>query len=194
MTSFMIILSALGVAGGVPLWLASPPPTRLECGVEYLFPDSPERNIETISADAFWGKAFLENRLELYLGATGTYAWGSIIQLEGTGILAPETLRTSGIGLGPAFLARANLLEVENLTLSLDGSAGFLLYGDRFPAGGDIYNFMFRTGPRLGVGLDRQTSLFVKYQWMHVSNGQGLVPQNPSYTAQGPVVGLNWAF
>lgn len=136
----------------------------------------------------------MDRRLELYLGMTATHAWGSLTQPPGAGFLNGTSQDDAASGLGPAFTARVTPLRAGDLEFSLDGSAGVILYDGRFPAGGDIYNFMFRAGPRFGLALDQRTSLFLKYQWMHVSNGQGLGPWNPSYEGEGPVAGLNWGF
>jgi hypothetical protein len=80
------------------------------------------------------------------------------------------------------------------VSLSLDGSAGVLLYDRDFPAGASRYEFMFRFGPTFSYRLNDTQDLSLTLRGMHVSNGQGFVNHNPEYNAAGLGVQFLTAF
>ena len=47
---------------------------------------------------------------------------------------------------------------------------------------------MWRAGPLLEYKVGSSKRLGLGYQWAHISNGQGLATQNPSYDARGAAV------
>ncbi|MFQ5469725.1 MAG: acyloxyacyl hydrolase [Gammaproteobacteria bacterium] len=75
--------------------------------------------------------------------------------------------------------------RLNSLSLHLIGSGNFIVYSERFPAGGDYYNFMRRAGPMVKYKIGNSMSIGLSYQQSHVSNGQGLSSRNPSYDAHG---------
>jgi len=83
---------------------------------------------------------------------------------------------------------------VEKHCVFLDVCGAFILYDEEFPAGGEHYNFMWRAGPTLSYSFGHAYGIGVSYRWMHVSNGQGLTPNNPSYEAKGIGIQLRKAF
>lgn len=166
--------------------------------VEYFSPVDDDRNIRTINANAYW----LFNKIEkfdlsFYAGFTATYADGDITQLEGSldkGTFREVNYENSAFGLGPVLLADIRLFRNGKFAFHLNGSGGLILYNKRFPAGGDYYNFMWRAGPVFRYSLGGDQAIGIGYQWMHVSNGQGLEPKNPAYDAQGVTVLYSAAF
>lgn len=157
---------------------------KLEIGAEYMAPYHPSRQIQTITADVLLGIQFFRKvRLSLYAGVTTTYAWGNLIQWDRNfkDVIYPN----AAFGAGPAFLIRAEPVISKHVSLSADIHGGLILYSSRFPYGGDIYNFMWRLGPSVIYRITDQYSLTIGLRWMHVSNGQGLGPQNPSYESFG---------
>jgi hypothetical protein len=68
-------------------------------------------------------------------------------------------------------------------------SGGGALF-DGCPPGGDIYNFTWQLGGALAFRIDERFTLSAGVRRMHVSNGQGLVPRNPSYEGIGFPLGL----
>ena len=73
----------------------------------------------------------------------------------------------------------------RGFSISPDFSGGLIFYSDKFPHGGDIYNFMWRMGGAVHYRFNKKYAINLNVKWMHVSNGQGLGPQNPSYEAWG---------
>ena len=65
-----------------------------------------------------------------------------------------------------------------------------MVYSDRFPPGGDYYNFTWRMGGSLHIRLTDTVTLTAGARWMHVSNGQGLGRHNPAYESVGFPLGL----
>ena len=157
--------------------------------VEYLSPTKDDRNIETVNFDFNVLAAEIEKlNLSTYVGVVGTYATGDITQLEGDinqGTLREVNYKNSAFGVGPGILLSFRLIEIGNVSFSLNGSGHFILYNKRFPAGGDYYNFMWRGGPVIEYKISGNKSVGVSYQESHVSNGQGVSPDNPSYDASG---------
>lgn len=168
-----------------PLVAQAPNPIAASWSVEYLAPTKADRRIQTVSADL--GLAYtLSTRHQVAVGLslTPTYAVGHIFQLDST--LQRVRYETSALGIGPTVRLRALPIPLGPIRLGVEGSAGLLLYTERFPAGGDYYNGMLRAGPIAGITVSPSTRLLLSAKWTHVSNGQGLGPFNPSYEA--------WAF
>jgi hypothetical protein len=159
-------------------------------GVVYFFPtDDESRHIKTINVMAYrLLREFKKINSSLYWSVTGTFATGKIKQLEGEiedGTLRQVTFENTAFGIGPGLLANLRVLRLRQFSFHLDVSGSFILYSRDFPAGGDNYNFMWRAGPTLQWALGEGKFIGLSFQWMHVSNGQGLGPQNPSYDARG---------
>ncbi len=158
---------------------------KWEVGIEYYSPTSLSRDIQTISMNFLYGwERTRKFPLTLGGGITLTHAWGSIIQLDDN--LNDVEFENSASGIGPIFCLKYELLRFQNWSVAPDFLGGVLLYSEKFPAGGDIYNFMWRLGGMLTYKVpESSTSLGISYRWMHVSNGQGLTPKNPSYEGAG---------
>lgn len=157
-------------------------------GIDRLAPLHADRQIHTSSLQ--WRgreKSLVDGRVSLRLGATLSRATGHITQ---PGAAGPVLSDSPAWGLGPAVEGRLAVLEHAGWRLGLEGSAAVLLYDRRFPAGGDRYNGMFQFGATLGHRLPGGGQIEAGWRWMHVSNGQGLGPQNPSYEARG--LSLRW--
>ncbi len=113
----------------------------------------------------------------------GTLARQTGSSLAGT--LKDETFDSAATGAGPVLAIRAELGHSGNVSASLDGSAGVLLYDRDFPAGASRYAFMFRYGPTLSYRLNDRQTFSLTFRGMHVSNGQGFNDHNPEYNAMG---------
>jgi hypothetical protein len=100
------------------------------------------------------------------------------------GTLKEVNYDNEAIGIGPGILADLRFWRYNKLSFHLDGSGSIIFYNRDFPAGGDHYNFMWRGGPVIRYVIWDDQDIGLGYHWMHVSNGQGLGPDNPSYDAQ----------
>src|SRR5690606_20627380 len=69
-----------------------------------------------------------------------------------------------------------------------------VFYRPDFPPGGDFYNLAWQLGGAVAVRITERLRLGFGVRWMHVSNGQGLGAQNPSYEGVGFPVSLDWPF
>jgi hypothetical protein len=198
------LLLALGLAG-IPLTLAegadasansavtpTRPPLRLDSEVEYYLPTKAHRSIRSIFANAAAGVSLLHGIFTFEGGITVAGAWGNIIQWDQH--FNDVRLDTSVGGAGPMFLIRCDPFHVWRLSLSLDLLSAIVFYSNHFPPGGDIYNFTWRLGGALVFRVNERFSVTVGLRWMHVSNGQGLGAQNPSYEGLGFPVGLLYRF
>ncbi len=157
--------------------------------LEELRPIRRNRQIHTTNLHfLFRMKSFDIGDFKLYGGLTVSRARGTISYRTGSfeaGTLKDETFDSAATGAGPVLAARVELARSGNVSASLDGSAGVLLYDRDFPAGASRYDFMFRYGPTLSYRLDDRQDLSVTLRGMHVSNGQGFNPHNPEYNAIG---------
>jgi hypothetical protein len=135
-------------------------------------------------------KKIVDKNLVFYKGLTITRPWGSINRTE----IDPDS---SAFGIGPIYLVRKRWWRQERWQLITDFSGGLILYSNNFPAGGDIYNFIWRLGPKIIYRINHQLSWNIGYTIMHVSNGQishRIPSHNPSYNANGVTVSLNRQF
>ena len=70
----------------------------------------------------------------------------------------------------------------------LRASGGLLLFlREPFLPGGDVYDFILQLGAGLEVPIGERLSLFGDLHAVHLSNGQGLGPFNPSFTGEGGI-------
>jgi len=156
----------------------------LEGGIEYLYPIHDNRQIHTISCNFLYGwERFDKHPFTFQFGLTATRAWGNIIQLDSS--FSEVKTDNKAIGIGPVFVVEYEPFVYKNFSVSPVFSGGIILYSNRFPHGGDIYNFMWRFGGAIHYGLKNKTKISLSGKWMHVSNGQGLSPKNPSYEGMG---------
>jgi len=167
----------------------------LEIQVDSLDPTKADRRLETINVHALlWEVRFDPPPLAVPFGVTLSRVTGFITQLErdlNRGRLQEQTNESSTWGIGPEVQQRVKVLRWSVFTLRTDFGEGALWYNRDFPHGGRRYNFMLQAGPTIGyapaTGCLRAS---IGYRWMHVSNGSGLGPQNPSYGAAGVMLGL----
>ncbi|HWY37666.1 MAG TPA: acyloxyacyl hydrolase [Bacteroidia bacterium] len=162
--------------------------SKTEIGVDYLVPTRFSNKIKTINFNCLFWKKYCKNISTLIsVGITGTYAWGRSLQTYPLGDTAIEyvSYKTSAFGLGPVVQVDPTLVKIKRFSIIAEASGGVMLYNNHFPHGGDMYNFMFRTGPSVTYQLSKHAVLKAGYRWMHVSNGQGYGNQNPFYEAQG---------
>ena len=113
---------------------------------------------------------------------------GSITQFEGdinAGTLKEVKFNNSAFGIGPGILLSFELIKFKKLSFHLNGSGNFILYNEKFPAGGEYHNFMWRGGPMIEYKMGNSRSIGLSFQLSHVSNGQGLSSENPSYNGHG---------
>ena len=159
----------------------------VELGAEHLWPTKADRQITTTSLDLVVGRAAFDSCCLVWrAGLTATAASGHILQYGED--FREVRLDSDGLGIGPTGIVRLQTPELLRLTLSFEGSVAFIVYDRPFPAGGDWYDFMLRVGPSLGYRIDSSWSVAAGVRWMHVSNGQGLTPKNPSYEGRGLVL------
>ena len=167
--------------------------------LQELGPIEDNRQIRTTNLDFLLHiKRFDNEGIKFYGGLTVSRARGNIIQRTGSllaGTLKDETFVGAATGAGPVLAARVEFARSENVSVSLDGSAGVLLYDRDFPAGASRYDFMLRIGPSLSYRLSDRQDLSLSYMEMHVSNGQGFNNlHNPEYNARGVGVQFLRAF
>lgn len=162
--------------------------SSFEAGGEYLTPTRFSDKIQTTSLYAFFWKRHLKNiSVKINSGITTTYAWGytTLQKRISESEIQSVNYKTSAFGLGPAFQVEYAPIIIKRFSVVVEASSGIILYSRRFPYGGDIYNFMFRTGPSITYKIKSNYFFKMGYRWMHVSNGKGSGPQNPYYEAQG---------
>ena len=166
--------------------------------LEELGPLERNRQIHTMNLHfLFPMKSFDIGMFKLYGGLTLSRARGNISFRTGSaeaGTLKDEAFGSAATGAGPVLAIRTEFARSGNVSASLDGSAGVLLYDRDFPAGASRYEFMFRYGPTLSYRLNERQELSVTLRGMHVSNGQGFHTHNPEYNAIGLGVQFRGAF
>lgn len=178
-----LTLSSTSRADDTPAHLASSQ-FEIEANAQYYVPLHDDRQIRSVFVDLLIGRKLVPIiGLSGYVGITSTHAWGSIVQYGER--FQDVRYSTSVVGFGPVFLLRMQPLRLGPVSLGLDAVGSLILYNHHFPPGGDIYNFSWRVGPSMKVQILDRLAGVAGFRWMHVSNGQGLGPQNPSYEGAG---------
>ncbi len=166
--------------------------------VQELVPVESNRKIRTTNLDLLFRiRRFDTPDFKFHGGLTVSHSRGSITRRTGSsqaGTLKDETYASEATGAGPVLAVRAELARGANLSASLIGSVGVLLYDRDFPAGASRYDFMIRYGSTFSYRLNDRQDLSLTLRGMHVSNGQGLNSHNPQYNAVGVGVQFLGAF
>lgn len=159
---------------------------KTEFGPEFIWPSSNYQSIHTTSANVlFWTNYFKKAKLNLDIGLTATYAWGTALDWYSSTNKNLIYLKTDAFGGGPIIKFSQNVFEINRFSISGTASAGAIVYNKHFPPGGDFYNFMLRAGLDFGLKMNENITLKFCTKWMHVSNGQGSGPHNPYYEGYG---------
>jgi hypothetical protein len=189
--------------GVVLVWLAAatPPaepnpeprfPVLLDTAVAYYLPTDLEgRRIHSVFGSVLVGTSLVrDRRLTLYGGVMTTAAWGSIVQWNENFEQIRFDARAGGAG--PSILVRGEPVQRGRVSLRLEVAGSAIFYGPDFPPGGDFYNFAWQLGGAVAIRVSPRVRLGLGLRWMHVSNGQGLGPQNPSYEGVGFPISIDW--
>ena len=136
-------------------------------------------NVEALDLARAWR---LGNVLELQ-GRLGAF------HAEGTRLDAPyvhdSNSTTTGATLGIG--SRLYPFAVQRLRMFIEGSVEILYTpgGSDFPAGGTGINAFLRGGGGVQCQITTQLALEAHFEYAHVSNGGGSVPQNPMWNGRG---------
>lgn len=181
-------VNAQGKVKSDSIYISENAQSKLELGIEYLYPTRFSNQIQTITIDGFyWKKHFKDIRMIVSAGLTASYAWGYSTQWEPSGdtIFIASDYKTSAFGIGPVLQISPTIIKTKRFSVIAEANGGILLYNRKFPYGGDVYNLMFRTGPSVAYRLENGHLMKIGCRWMHVSNGKGYGNQNPFYEAIG---------
>jgi opacity protein-like surface antigen len=141
-------------------------------------------NVEALDLARAWR---LGNTLELQ-GRLGAF------HAQGTRLDAPylydSNSTTSGATLGIG--SRLYPLEVRRMRIFIEGSVEILYTpgSSDFPAGGTGINAFLRAGGGVQYQITRRLALEAHYEYAHISNGGGAVPQNPMWNGRGGGVSI----
>jgi len=94
------------------------------------------------------------------------------------------------VGLGLAFALRWHFLRQPGFSLYTDWGIGVMVGVDPFPPAGTRYNGTPHFGLGLSVRLRGDIQLLAGLRRLHISNGKGFVPENPSFDGLGAYVGV----
>jgi hypothetical protein len=95
-------------------------------------------------------------------------------------------------GVSTSALVRWHALQGRGWSACLEFGVGLLATEDSFPVGGTRWNGVRQTGVGVELELTPQLRLGAGVRQQHVSNGKGLVEDNPSWEGQGAYVGLHF--
>jgi hypothetical protein len=155
---------------------------------DYLVPTRFTNQIRTASLHALYRKNYFKRiSVLMSVGVSTTYAWGYSRQWHqiSDSLWQAFDYPTSAFGAGPLLQIEHAFIKAKNFWITAEASGSCLLYTNRFPYGGDLYNFMIRTGPSFVYKIKKKCLIKIGYRWMHVSNGQGVGNQNPFYEGYG---------
>jgi lipid A 3-O-deacylase len=157
--------------------------------LQELGPVERARQIHTVNLDLLFRiRRFDIPDFTFYGGFTVSRSRGNLTRRTGSfeaGTLRDEPFDSAATGAGPVLAIRSEFARSGNVSASVDGSVGVLLYDRDFPAGASRYDFMFRYGPTLSYRLNDRQVWSLTLRGMHVSNGQGFNNHNPQYNAAG---------
>lgn len=95
-------------------------------------------------------------------------------------------------GASASTLLRWHAFEGRGWSAFMELGVGLLATDDSFPAGGTRWNGLRQAGVGLELELTSQLRLAAGVRQQHVSNGKGLVADNPAWDGQGAYLGLHF--
>ena len=142
-----------------------------------------EINVEALDLARAWR---LGNRLELQGRLGAFHAQGTRLDAADP---SDDNSTTYGATLG--FGSRLYPLVVQRTRIFIEGSVEILYsQGSDFPAGGTGLNAFLRAGGGVQYQITTRLALEVHFEYAHVSNGGGSVPQNPMWNGRGGGVSI----
>ncbi len=93
-------------------------------------------------------------------------------------------------GLGLSFAVRWHFLQASGFSLFTDWGLGMMYGVEPFPPGGTRWNFTPHYGAGVSVPLRPDVHVLAGVRQLHMSNGKGLVEENPSFDGLGVHVGV----
>jgi hypothetical protein len=138
-------------------------------------------NVEALDLARAWR---LGNILELQGRVGAFHAQGTRLDAPYPDLYASNSTTTGAtFGIG----SRLYPLAVRRMRIFVEGSVEILYTpgSSDFPAGGTGLNAFLRTGGGMQYQITRQLALEAHFEYAHVSNGGGQVPQNPMWNGRG---------
>lgn len=112
--------------------------------------------------------------------------WRGLTLTRPTGCITEENSpreSSDSWGIGPSFMIRWDKPVSEKWSMGIDGTGSLLVYNHAFPAGGRVFGFMWRIGPRLSYHPNEDSAIRLGWSFMHASNG--FHSHNPGYNGVG---------
>lgn len=114
---------------------------------------------------------------------------GADIHLTGfNGERAGQSVNTEGIGA--SFHLRWHYLSFPSWSSYIEYGAGFMLTTENFPPDGTWYNFLTSYGGGFDVHIRDNLHLLLGVRNVHLSNGKGMVRDNPTFEGFGGYIQL----
>jgi hypothetical protein len=138
-------------------------------------------NVEALDLARVWR---LGNMLELQGRLGAFHSQGTRLDLDDSN----STTSGATFGIG----SRLYPLAVRGIRIFIEGSAEILYTpgGSEFPPGGTGINAFLRAGGGVQYQITTRLALEAHYEYAHVSNGGGDVPQNPMWNGRGGGVSI----
>ncbi|MFI5221650.1 MAG: acyloxyacyl hydrolase [Bacteroidia bacterium] len=159
---------------------------NFEISGEYYFPASYMRNVKSDFISVLIGKNIHSNTGAHYSINAGFFsiaAQGSTLETDLSN--KEYTFLTSVKGMGPMVLGRVELVESNKFYFTGDFSTGMAFFDNKFPPQADYYDWVLKLGLGLGYHFNKHFSALLSARFMHLSNGKGFGPQNPTYEGYG---------
>ena len=104
--------------------------TKIEFGPEFIWPSSPYSPIYTTSVNGFfWTRYFKKAELNINLGITTTFAWGSSVDEYKSTRTKLVYAKTKAFGIGPVLHFNQSIFEMKRFSISATAVAGAMPVG-----------------------------------------------------------------
>ena len=158
--------------------------------LEYFDSQDSDRDIWTSQLNTDVGYYLLKDLA--VIGNLALFAANGNRFLDSDPTMTPMDADTFGGGFGG--MLHLDVITIDSWSLFLDAGVGMLFTTDDFPPRGTAWNFKYRYGFGIAAPLDDNLNLIAGFRRLHISNGKGIVPGNPSYDGNGGYFGLLWQF
>jgi len=96
-----------------------------------------------------------------------------------------DTIDANAEGIGGFFALRWHFIRGDKWSLFLNQGIGPVLFMEEFPPGGTKLNALIQYSLGVSAQLREATVLQLGIRHIHISNGKGMVDNNPAYDGRG---------
>ena len=127
-----------------------------------------------------------------YYLTDGLGLYGEVLVMAARG--ERKTVDADNEGMGAFFSLRWHFIRFEHWSVFLNHGIGPVVFFEEFPPGGTKLNGLIQYGLGMSAHVGKSTTFQLGLRHIHISNGKGMVDDNPSYDGRGAYLAIEQQF